>query len=102
MATMKHSCLFTRDIPIQVLKEILTPVVIRVREAEEEKVYQLLMTALDHCLVEYALQTEGNQLAAAKFLGVSRNTLRRKMRKYNVTSARQVLRAGLRIGHPVG
>jgi two-component system nitrogen regulation response regulator GlnG len=41
-----------------------------------------ILDAVDKPLIEYALkQTEGNQLKAARILGINRNTMRSKIRK---------------------
>ncbi|MFQ5905868.1 MAG: helix-turn-helix domain-containing protein [bacterium] len=78
---------------IDALKKVLGPLVSKLREAEDRKLYDLLMNSLDHSLIEYALEVgEGNQLAAAELLGISRNTLRRKIKKYNLTVERRLNR----------
>jgi len=78
---------------IDTLKEVLGPLVMKLRETEDKNLYGLLMSSLDHSLIEYALEVgEGNQLAAAELLGISRNTLRRKIKKYNLVIEKRLNR----------
>lgn len=69
---------------IEVLREVLAPLVATLSHSEDRKLYDLLMSSLEHVLVEYALQVEESQSAAASLLGISRNTLKRKMNKYSL------------------
>ncbi len=46
-----------------------------------------LLEKIEKFLVQKALsETRGNQVQAAKLLGISRNTLRSRMEKYNLTT----------------
>lgn len=83
---MRQERLSAAERTLSVLKEVLTPFVTRLQESEDTKLYSLLMDTLDQCLIEYALQTKGTQIAAAEFLGINRNTLRKKICKYDITS----------------
>lgn len=50
-----------------------------------DSLYRFVLRAVEKPLIESALEkTEGNQLKAAKFLGINRNTLRSKMRKLGI------------------
>lgn len=52
---------------------------------EEGNLYRFILRAVEKPLIESALErTEGNQLKAAKLLGINRNTLRSKMRKLRI------------------
>lgn len=55
-----------------------------VRQREGEG-YRLLVNALERRLIESILRrTEGNQIQAAKIMGINRNTLRAKIKKFRV------------------
>jgi Fis family transcriptional regulator len=69
---------------IDVFRDILSPLVLRLHGADKKRLHDLFMESMDCCLLEYALDTTGNQLAASELLGISRNTLRRKMEKYGM------------------
>jgi Fis family transcriptional regulator len=50
------------------------------RGAEPHSVHQMVMSAVEKPLLEVVMrQTEGNQSKAAQWLGLNRNTLRRKL-----------------------
>lgn len=51
------------------------------------EIYRTLLEELERPLIEAVLRrTEGNQLQAAKMLGINRNTLRAKIKKLNIDS----------------
>ncbi len=51
----------------------------------EGKLYHSLVTELEKPLISKVLdQTAGNQLQAARILGINRNTLRSKIRKLGI------------------
>ena len=81
---MKEDRRYSSTEAVNVLREILSPLVMKLEEAEDKKLYDLLMNSLDHSLVEYALEITRSQTGAAQLLGISRNTLRRKMEKYKL------------------
>ena len=48
-------------------------------------IYQLVLTEVEIPLLEIVMQqAQGNQSKAAKWLGISRNTLRKLLEKYNI------------------
>ncbi|MDD4909440.1 MAG: helix-turn-helix domain-containing protein [Candidatus Omnitrophica bacterium] len=48
-------------------------------------VYKYVLEAIEKPLIEHALErTYGNQLKAAKILGINRNTMRTKIRKLGI------------------
>lgn len=70
----------------KVFSEILEPMFGKIMANSEGHVYDHLFSALEKAVVEKILkQTESNQLRSAKILGVSRNTLRDRMAKYQLT-----------------
>lgn len=47
--------------------------------------YKTTIASLEKQLIEHMLaRTEGNQLKAARFLGINRNTIRAKIRKLGI------------------
>lgn len=53
------------------------------------KIYRTVMDDTERTLIEQALKrSEGNQLNAARILGVNRNTLRTKIRKFHIDMTR--------------
>lgn len=47
--------------------------------------YRLIVERVEQELIEKALEiTEGNQIVAAKVLGINRNTIRNKIRKFGI------------------
>src|SRR4030042_18713 len=56
-------------------------------KTEEGNVYKELIEEIEKPLIESILErVEGNQLKAAKVLGINRNTLRAKMKKLNINA----------------
>jgi|GEM_PF-889385 len=52
---------------------------------KEGKLYKFLLNVVEKPLIENVLRkTEGNQIKAAKILGINRNTLHTKIRKLNI------------------
>ena len=52
---------------------------------ESRKLYKFIIEAAEKPLIERILvKTEGNQLKAARILGINRNTLRAKIRKLGI------------------
>ena len=55
---------------------------------KEGEIYESLLAEVEKPLIEIALQkTDGNQLKAAKILGINRNTLRAKMKKLGIKAS---------------
>lgn len=53
------------------------------------EIYKNIMDYLEKMVIEKALhESGGNQLMAAKILGLNRNTLHTKLRKYNINVQR--------------
>jgi len=49
------------------------------------EVYKAIMEMVERPLIEYALgRTGGNQLMAARILGINRNTIRSKAKKFGI------------------
>ncbi|GAB6070894.1 DNA-binding transcriptional regulator Fis [Thiomicrorhabdus hydrogeniphila] len=48
-------------------------------------VYEMVIQQVEKPMIEFVLQqTENNQTHAANILGINRNTLKKKMQKYNL------------------
>lgn len=70
----------------KLFSEVLEPVFGKVMDNSEGHIYDHIFSALEKALIEKILkQTDSNQLRSAKILGVSRNTLRDRMAKYQLT-----------------
>lgn len=55
-------------------------------KGKEGKIYRVMLDALDKSLIQNTLKiTFGNQLKAAKLLGINRNTLRAKIKKLGIS-----------------
>jgi len=53
---------------------------------KEGKIYHIMLDALDKSLITNTLMiTFGNQIKAARLLGINRNTLRAKIRKLGIS-----------------
>ena len=69
--------------------EVPQEIVINLRDSiyKENKgeVYKLVLKAIEKPLLEHVLErTDGNQLKAAKILGINRNTIRTKIKKLSI------------------
>ena len=57
--------------------------------SQKGEIYRSVIHRAEKILIEKALEeSSGNQLMAAKILGINRNTLRAKMRKLNIDQGR--------------
>ena len=53
---------------------------------QEGKIYHIMLDALDKSLIKNTLTiTFGNQIKAARLLGINRNTLRAKIKKLGIS-----------------
>lgn len=69
----------------EIVREKMTQFFTKVGRHEVEGVYKAVMDNVEKPLVEQALEhVKGNQLKAARILGINRNTLSRKIRSYNI------------------
>ena len=58
-------------------------------KTEPEHVYRKLLSEIEPPLIEEVLKfTSGNQSRAARILGMTRNTLRSKIRRYSIKNGR--------------
>lgn len=56
------------------------------RNAEPHGVHDMIMVAVEKPLLEVVMQqAQGNQSKAAEWLGINRNTLRRKLSEHKIT-----------------
>jgi DNA-binding protein Fis len=54
-------------------------------KVKEGILYKTIIASLEKQLIEHMLErTEGNQLKAARFLGINRNTIRAKIKKLGI------------------
>ncbi|MCG2713633.1 MAG: hypothetical protein L6308_02155 [Candidatus Omnitrophica bacterium] len=55
-------------------------------KGEEGKIYHIMLDALDKSLIKNILMvTFGNQIKAARLLGINRNTLRAKIKRLGIS-----------------
>jgi len=55
-------------------------------KGEEGKIYHIMLDALDKSLIKNILMvTFGNQVKAARLLGINRNTLRAKIKRLGIS-----------------
>ena len=58
-------------------------------KSKDGALYKLIMQAIEKPLLEHTLErTEGNQLRAARILGLNRNTIRSKIKKLGIDPKR--------------
>lgn len=58
-------------------------------KSKEGTLYRSIIQAIEKPLIEHILErTEGNQLKAARILGINRNTMRSKIRKLGIDPKR--------------
>lgn len=67
----------------------LRPVILGVSESlrdnKGKRIYKYLIEAVERILIEDVMvRTEGNQLKAARLLGINRNTLRYKIKRFGI------------------
>lgn len=56
-------------------------------DEQAHDVYEMVLQQVEKPLIEFALkQTDNNQTHAANILGINRNTLKKKMQKYQIAS----------------
>jgi DNA-binding protein Fis len=57
----------------------------KLAKLERSNLYDAVISEVEKSLISIVLkETEGNQLRAAKALGINRNTLRSKIKKYRI------------------
>jgi DNA-binding protein Fis len=79
----------------RVVAGAVPPMVEQLADAHPRRVYREAMAMMERPLLLHALRlTGGNQLQAARLLGVNRNTLRKRCRDLGLEPARRPGRAG--------
>ncbi len=72
----------------QFLSERLKKYIKDMTRLERSNLYETVMNEIEKALIKLVLEaTEGNQVRAAKTLGISRNTLRDKIRHYRICNS---------------
>lgn len=67
----------------QLFQKFLNPLLDKIVKTSAGNVYEHLHSSLEKAIVDFALKvTRHNQVQASKLLGISRNTLRDRMKKY--------------------
>jgi DNA-binding protein Fis len=67
------------------LEEKLKRYLKRLAKLERSNLYDAVISEVEKALISIILkETEGNQLRAAKALGINRNTLRSKIKEYKI------------------
>jgi nitrogen regulation protein NR(I) len=83
---------FNRELPIKpvsdyekLFQDILTPILKDTSFSGSGQIYKKIMGGLEKILIAAVLnETTGNQIRAARILGISRNTLRMRMKEYSL------------------
>lgn len=58
-------------------------------DGKKPEVYKSILEKIERTLIEHVLEkTEGNQLKAARILGINRNTIRSKVKKFGIDAKR--------------
>ncbi len=71
--------------PAGTLGEMVVEVERELCEVKKGVVYKAILEMVERPLIEYALRrTEGNQLMAARMLGINRNTIRSKIKRLGI------------------
>jgi DNA-binding NtrC family response regulator len=69
----------------KLFSSVIEPMFSRIVASSEGHIYNDMIAALERALISSALHaTENNQVQSAQVLGVSRNTLRDRMKKYGI------------------
>ncbi len=69
----------------EIFKKIIDPVLPKLINSSEGKIYYFLESALERALISACLRHFGsNQVKTSEILGISRNTLRDRISKYNI------------------
>jgi DNA-binding protein Fis len=72
------------------LAEAVPPLVERLSRAQSGKIYRRALEVLERPLLVHVLaMTGGNQLRAARLLGINRNTLRKRCRELRLAAPRE-------------
>ncbi len=67
------------------LEQLVKEVDERFIRSHNTKLYKLFIEVLEKSLIERVLErTDGNQLKAARILGINRNTLKSKIKKFEI------------------
>ena len=70
----------------QLLEKKFATFVKKIKHSNPKGLYALLISEIEKPIFNLALQeTNGNQVKAAKLLGVNRNTIRKKMQEFKIT-----------------
>lgn len=73
----------------QSVREALQSYFLQLEGQTPNDVYDMVLAQVEHPMIEMVLQhTGGNQSRAAKILGISRGTLRKKMAQYDLFEKR--------------
>jgi two-component system nitrogen regulation response regulator GlnG len=69
----------------EIFKKIIDPILPKLINSSEGKIYYFLESALERALISSCLKHFGsNQVKTSEILGISRNTLRDRISKYNI------------------
>jgi len=67
------------------LEEKLKPYLKKLAKLERSNLYDTVISEVEKSLISLVLkETDGNQLKAARALGINRNTLRAKIKEYKI------------------
>lgn len=67
------------------LQKTVKQYIVAMKDHKNGRLYDLILSGVEGPLVEMVLkETAGNQTQAANVLGINRNTLRKKIKEYNL------------------
>ncbi|MDP6353603.1 MAG: sigma-54 dependent transcriptional regulator [Planctomycetota bacterium] len=66
----------------------ICPITLKDLDAKEEGIYPYLVDELERVVIEYAIKrTKGNQVHASRLLGISRNMIRERLKRFGIQTA---------------
>ena len=82
------------ELHARLLAKVVAPLADHLTTSQPGAVYRAMVALLERALFDHALATTGgNQLRAARLLGVNRNTLRKRCRELGLRGPRRTLAA---------
>ncbi len=85
----------------QLLERMFASFVKKIKHGNNKGLYALIIAEIEKPIFNLALQeTDGNQVKAARLLGVNRNTIRKKMKAFKITVVKKDKRVSAKTAKP--